>query len=250
MEMRVWVWHNGMDSETIDVVSSLSSHPRFHKMYHSSDNQKLRNPTNWFWENSDGAFLSKVDDDCLLPDGWGRKLREALLSNSKLGIIGCWRYYDEDFLPEAANKKIQLFSENHRVMVHGFVQGSGYVMRRDIYRQCGRIRESESFTTYCLRSALNGWVNGWYFPFIHEDHMDDPRSPNYSIKDDKDFVENLSLTQKNRKIFTLDQWLRYSRIEAIRLQEVIIDPRSYFGMRGFANKIRRRLFPRKNFWEL
>ena len=44
--MRVWVWHNGDDAATIDVVRSFERHPRFHRLHVSPENVKLRAPTN------------------------------------------------------------------------------------------------------------------------------------------------------------------------------------------------------------
>ena len=61
--MRVWVWHNGMDQETLDIVLSMKEHPNFYRFYHSKENKKLTIPTNWLWENSTASFLTKVDDE-------------------------------------------------------------------------------------------------------------------------------------------------------------------------------------------
>lgn len=247
--MRVWVWHNGGHAETLDVVRSFQSHPRFYKLQICAENLKLRAPTNWFWQHSDGEYVSKVDDDCLLPDAWGEKLRSAHHAEGRFGVIGCWRFYDEDFLPDVASKKIQKFNEGHSLMVHGFVQGSGYVMKRAVYEQLGPIKADESFTGYCIRAAYQGWINGWSFPFIHEDHMDDARSPNYPIKTEDEFQKNLSLSQINFGVNTLAEWQLFGRILARHLQNEIIDPRKHFGWRGLLQKLKNKLKRQSNFME-
>ena len=69
---RVWLWHNGDDQETLALAEGYADHPRVHRFHHSPTNERLRAPTNWIWENSEGAYVSKVDDDCLLEDGWAQ----------------------------------------------------------------------------------------------------------------------------------------------------------------------------------
>lgn len=66
--MRVWIWHNGLHQETLDVVRTLRDHRHVFKFYHSPQNVKLREPTNWLWKHARGEYLSKVGDNCLLPD--------------------------------------------------------------------------------------------------------------------------------------------------------------------------------------
>ena len=98
--MRVWVWHNGEDKETLEVVSSFRDHPQFYKFYHSPENKKLNEPTNWLWDNSDADYFGKVDDDCVVPFGWADTLRQAHRDIVNLGIAACWHFMEEDIVPE------------------------------------------------------------------------------------------------------------------------------------------------------
>ena len=66
--MRVWLWHNGEDAETLEVVREFEEHPRVYRSYHSKENLGLTGPTNWLFENAKGAYISKVDDDCVVPE--------------------------------------------------------------------------------------------------------------------------------------------------------------------------------------
>ena len=229
--MRVWVWHNGNHEETLDIVRSLSTHPRFYRLEHSPENKCLREPTNWFWENSDAPFVSKVDDDCSLPNGWAQTLLQCHKINPILGAIGCWRFYDEDFVPELANKKICNLNGGHELMKNSWVQGSGYVLRRECIDNFGPIAEGESYTSFCIRTALGGWQNGWYFPFIHEEHMDDPRSQFCEIKTDEKFMENRPLSAINDNVTTLAQWAERVKYMAFLVQEANPDPRYHSGWR-------------------
>lgn len=235
--MRVWVWHNGGPGRTLDVVNEFRTHPKFYHLHCARENKALREPTNWFWKESDAVFLSKVDDDCLMPRGWGKELRETLSASPQLGITACWLYYESDYVPELAEKKTIRFPGGAAVMSHHHVQGSGYAMKREVYRELGQIKSHESFTGYCQRVAASGWVVGWRLPFLCLDHMDDPRSPNYPFKTDEEFLENRSLSATGRGIESLHEWKERSIRQAQTLQSEHIDPRELLGLRG---RLRRR----------
>ncbi|MFW6180404.1 MAG: glycosyltransferase family A protein, partial [Spirochaetota bacterium] len=204
--MRVWLWHNGTDPQTLEVVRSFLDHPRVYRFNHSEENQGLRGPTNWLWENARGEFLSKVDDDCLLPEGWADTLRGAHRDEPGFGVLGCWRFHDEDFIPELAGKKIRAFRGGHRLLVNLWVEGSGYLMKRECVDRAGPLQPGESFTQYCVRLAGRGWVNGWYYPFLRQEHMDDPRSPHTLLKTDQDVERYNPLSAVTFGVRTLEGW--------------------------------------------
>ncbi|EDY80504.1 glycosyl transferase, group 2 family protein [Verrucomicrobiia bacterium DG1235] len=240
--MRVWVWHNGTHEPTLEVVRSFQDHPNFHRLELCPENKRLREPTNWFWENSDGAYVCKIDDDCMLPIGWAQTLRAAHEANPSFGVIGAWRFYDEDYVPELAEKKTEAFAGGHKIMKNAWVQGSGYLLRRECQKQNGLLGESESFPAYCIRAALSGWQNGWYFPFIHEEHMDDPRSTFCEIKNDEDFMANRPLSAINDNVTTLAQWAARVKHMAMLAQQAHPNPKQHVGWRrrrrDYLNRLR------------
>ena len=185
--VRVWVWHNGEDPDTLAVINSMRNHPRFFCFYHSSKNQKLREPTNWFWDNAKGDYLGKVDDDCLMPDGWGERLLDAHKADSRLGILGSWPFLLADLREKLVARKTIKLSKSE-IMQNPWVGGSGYLMKRACLERCGLLRSDEGFTSYCMRVARAGWVNGWLLPMILMDHMDDPRSEHTVFRTDEDVV--------------------------------------------------------------
>jgi hypothetical protein len=235
----VWLWHNGEDVETLRVVNELREHPRVARFHHSPQNVKLRTPTNWLWTQSRALLLSKVDDDCLLPDGWLDTLVSAHCEERTLGVIGCWRFFEEDFQPHLAEKKIAGFGR-HRIMKNLWVEGSGYLMKRQCLQRRGLLEERQSFTDYCIRLAADGWVNGWYYPFIFQEHMDDPRSPNSLLKSDEDLQRYLPLSAKNNGARTLQQWQAQLKRSALLLQSTPYNPRARMGWRGKLRRLRQR----------
>lgn len=227
--MRVWIWHNGNDRDTFETSRRFSTHPRVVAFRYSPKNMKLREPTNWMWSQAKGDYLSKVDDDCLVSPGWAQTLRRAHEDEPRFGVIGTWRFYDEDYVPDLAEKKIATYGGGHRIMRNPWVQGSGYLMKRQCVTQQGLLRKKQSFTQYCLELACRGYVNGWYYPFIHEEHLDDPRSPFTGLNNDGDLLDRLPLSAQSRGIDTLQAWEAQMRASARTLQAAEPEARRHMG---------------------
>jgi hypothetical protein len=202
-----------------------------HRFQHSPTNLGLREPTNWLWREATGDYLSKVDDDCLPEAGWLEKLRRAHEDVPSFGVIGTWRFPDEDIDDELVAAKLADYPGGHRLLRNHWVQGSGYLLKRDVVRQAGPIPEGESFTTWCLRTARLGWVNGWYHPFLREDHMDDPRSPHTIYRTDADFVARRPLSAQRTGVTTIAEWTEQMRHSALVVQAASLDLREYQGWR-------------------
>lgn len=248
---RLWLWHNGDDEETIEALRPYTTDPRVHRYHHSRENVKLREPTSWLWQESSARFVSKVDDDCLITPGWLDTFERAHEANPEFGIIGSWRHPDSDFRPEVAAKKIETFAGGHQLMRNLWVQGSGYLMPRTIVEKQGLLGPEESFTGYCIRAARRGAINGFYYPFVPEDHMDDPRSPHTLIKTDADLAERMPLSAKANGVRTVAEWTAQLERSALVLQTSSLDPRSYVGWRAKTRAARHRvarLLGRRNQW--
>jgi glycosyltransferase involved in cell wall biosynthesis len=238
---RVWLWHNGNDEETLSVVREHATDPRVHRFHHSPENVRLTAPTNWLWAEADGDYVSKVDDDCMPEHGWVNRLRSMHESNPDFGAIGCWRFLDEDFVPELAAKKIIEYQGGHRLLRNHWVQGSGYLLPRAMVERTGPLAQGQSFSQYCIALARRGAVNGWAYPFIHEDNMDDPRSPHTLFRTDADLLRRMPLTAQALGIRTVEAWAQQEHESAIAVQRATLDLRQYAGWRAKAHNGRRRL---------
>jgi GT2 family glycosyltransferase len=227
--MRVWIWHNGTDRETLEVSRAFAEDPRVARFHHSVENRPLRDPINWLFESSDAVFLSKVDDDCLVSPGWASTLMAAHRDVDQFGVLGSWRFCEEDFEPELALPKVADFPGGHRVLQNFWVQGSGFVMKRSCVERHGPVRRKESFTNYCVRLALAGWINGWYYPFVTEEHMDDPRSPHTRFRTDEDLRRRPPLTARRNGVTTVAEWQEQVKRSAHRSQAAPLDPKYFRG---------------------
>lgn len=222
-DMRVWVWHNGTDEATLAAVTEHVDDPRVARFHHSPENARLLGPTQWLWAGSRADLVGKVDDDCLVDLGWAERFAQVHRDWDRLGAIGSWRFYEEDFVEELAAPKIRTGPGGHRIMQNAWVQGSGYLMKREVIERFGGLRPGLTFTQYCKRIARRGYVNGYHFPFVCEDHMDDPRSPNTGLRSDADLRKRLPLSAQARGINTLEDWTRELRASALSVQAASAD---------------------------
>jgi glycosyltransferase involved in cell wall biosynthesis len=232
---RVWLWQNGDDPETLAVVEGFKS--RLHRYHHSRENARLTLPTNWLYGNARGAYLSKVDDDCIVPEQWDVKLAQAHQDEPRFGVLGCWRFPDEDFVPELAHRKIQTFGGGHRVLVNMWVEGSGYLMKRACVERLGLLHHRRTFSDYCIRIGCAGWINGWIYPFLYQEHMDDPRAAHSALRTDADLRHRLPLSALKNGVTTLDAWVAQLRRSARLVQSAPIDPAYWTPIRRRARNL-------------
>ena len=233
--MRVWLWHNGDHAETLDVVREFARHPGVYRFHHSAENVRLWAPTNWLLQNAEGDYLSKVDDDNVLPLDWAKRLREAHRAYDRFGVLGCWRFQSEDFDPKLAAPKIQSFN-GVQLLRNFWVEGSCFLMRRACRDELGPLAPGQTFPQYCKSLSLRGWVNGWLYPFVHYENLDDPRSPNTLIRTQADLERRLPLTAQYNGIRTIEGWTDQLRRSALNAQTASIDARQYQGWRRLARR--------------
>lgn len=238
---RVWLWHNGDDEATLEALRPYTSDSRVERFHHSRENVRLREPTNWLWRESDAQFVSKVDDDCLVSPEWLDTFAAAHRDIPHLGVVGSWRHWPEEFRPDLAERKIQEFPGGHRLMRNPWVQGSAHLLRRQLAVDAGYLREGESFTEFCRRLALSGAINGFYFPFVQEEHMDDPRSPNTLIRTDADLADRLPLSAQRNGIRTVEEWTAQLERSAVVLQSAPYELKYYRGWRQKLKHVHQRI---------
>lgn len=230
--LELTIWDNGSDQKTKEVVEKFRHHPCVERVIFNGRNEKLRKPTIWFWENSrDADLIGKVDDDCLVPENWCSVLEQAHKDIQLAGVLSCWHYFPQDFKYELCKKKIQSFGQ-HKIMRNCWVGGSGYLMKKEVINKIGILKANESFTEFCIRAASKGFINGWYYPFLYQEHMDDPRAPHTVFQSEEDFKKFIPLTAITFGLNTRKQWIQWLIADAQRLQEYSINPYDFIGIRA------------------
>lgn len=233
------VWDNASGHETKEVLKEFESHPKIEHIVYHPTNDKLSTPTNWFWEYSrDADLVGKVDDDCVVPSNWCEVLSQAHRDIPNAGAIACWHFLPEDFDELNASKKIKEY-RGHSLLRNCWVCGSGYLMKRKMVDELGLLRLKESFSGYCIRAAKAGYIHGWYYPFIYQIHLDDPRVSETGILSEEDFQKRKPLSAQTFEISSRDDWVKRLRHSAKFLQTCSVDPSDYVGWKP---KIKRRLY--------
>lgn len=188
---RLTIWDNASSDGTREYLRSLSD-PRIEDLVLSDENVGQVQAVNTVFERTDGELLGKLDNDCIMTPGWADTLKQAHEDIPELGVVACWHFFEDDFDEERARHKIQTFGR-HRILRHPWTCGTGLLFKRETYRELGPI-VGPGTTGYWTRMAQAGYVNGFYYPLIYQEHMDDPKSEHSVLKSEEAFQEAKSVT--------------------------------------------------------
>lgn len=217
-QFSLTIWDNGSTDGTAEYLKREVNDPRVTELVLSQENVGQAGAMNHAWGRTDAELIGKLDNDCLVPPGWTRVLAQAHRDVPRLGAVACWHYPADEFDEAAARRagKIQAFG-SHQILRHPWVCGSAFVMKRSTFLHYGPWPAGADVgtTAYFLRMALDGYVNGWYFPLLLQEHMDDPRSP-YSLVTDDESVQRMhdvTYTLRTKQIHDMkSRWARRATV--------------------------------------
>ena len=185
-------------------------------------------------------LVGKLDNDCLVTPGWTRKLAQAHADIDRLGVVACWHFLPEDFDYELARHKIQTFGM-HRIFRHPWTGGTGFLLKRSIFEHLGPM-ESKATTRYWLKVASAGFINGFYYPLIYQEHMDDPRSKHNRLRS-MPFDEAYRYTV-GKQSWQMQSTDEYYLVQRRILEELLTgpyDPKYYCGWRAKSRRLLERV---------
>jgi glycosyltransferase involved in cell wall biosynthesis len=234
-EFSLTIWDNGSTDGTREFLASVED-PRIIRRVFSNENVRLHGAVNDVVSRSKADLMGIIFDDDFVTPGWTRPLVQAHADVPEFGMIGCWHFLPETFDYERAKHKIQKFGR-HQVLRHPWTGvGAGLVKLRAI-RECGPL-ESSRTTSYWIRMAQRGYVNGYYFPLIYVEHMDYPWSKRFAYADR--FQEWLSTSSgaKRHGIRTLDDAKAWHQVIVRDVLDEPWDVKYYVGWRGKIRNLR------------
>ncbi|MEM9467300.1 MAG: glycosyltransferase [Actinomycetota bacterium] len=237
---RVWVWQNGDDAEIGALLDEVADHPALFRRHHEPANGPLRDATNWLWRESEGALVGKVDDDCLVHEGWLRETTADHARGRRFGALCAWHYAPEDFDPALAAAKVQEV-DGVTLLRNMWTAGSGYLMSRACVDDTGPIGDDETWFDYCVRASRRGWISGWPVPLRFQDHLDDPRAVGSGVSSDADLARSAPLSARSLGVDDLDGWVAALRADAHHVQTASLRPFDYGPIGKRLQRLLRRL---------
>jgi glycosyltransferase involved in cell wall biosynthesis len=235
------LWDNGSTDGTREYLQTVRD-PRIVDLVFSEENRGQTWVTNKIWSESDADLVGKVDNDCVVTPGWTRTLARAHADLPELGVVGCWHFFEDDFDYERARHKIQRFGA-HQILRHPWIDGSALLVKRRVFLENGPCGEQEYLSGFWKRLALKGYVNGFYYPLILQDHLDDPLHPRCLIREEGAFDRHRAITQglKAGRYADPEGRIRWRQEIVRNLLDDPWDPRAYVGWRDRWRRWRRRL---------
>jgi len=230
-EFSLTIWDNASTDGTVEYLKNEVNDPRIVEVVLNKENVGQTGAMNYVWSKTKAELIGKLDNDCLVTPGWTRTFAQAHRDIPRLGAVAMWHFFLEDFDFDRAKQKIQPFG-NHKIFRHPWVCGSGFMIKRETFMKQGLWKEGEyvGTTYYFLKMAKAGYVNGWYYPFIYQEHMDDPLSSHCMIRDEESYHKFEKITFGLKKGMYSDVAGRFKCRQAI-LRNILYGPYdpSYYG---------------------
>jgi glycosyltransferase involved in cell wall biosynthesis len=235
-DFSLTIWDNASTDGTAEYLKTEVRDPRIKDIVCSKTNIGQVPAVNKIWSQSHAELLGKLDNDCLMTPGWTRILAQAHHDIPKLGIVACFHFFESDFDFKRAEHKIQTFGP-HRILRHPWTCGTGFLIKRSVYQECGPITGSAT-TDYWIKLARRGYINGFYYPLIFQEHMDDPKSRYCQLKDQAAIraAKGVTVTPEHPKVQDVNGLFWWREEVLSTLLDEPWDVRYYVGWR---NRLRR-----------
>lgn len=222
---KLYCWDNGSKDGAADIISEARDE-RIVERHFCPVNVMQRYPTEWFIEKSKNEIIGKVDDDTLVPQGWIEKLSALVSEYEKVGMVGCWTFWPEDYErnKEIADR-IKIVSFGNHSLIHNItIGGTAFLVRKKLaVDYFDTNNNGTGFPINRVKMTTDGFISGWYNPLIWAEHMDDPRSEYCLMNKTKTLGESAALTSKTRNIKDVSTYLDWIKNDVDKILTTSID---------------------------
>jgi hypothetical protein len=126
------------------------------------------------------------------------------------------------------------------VLRHPWTGGAAGLVKLKAVRECGLL-ESNGTPGYWRSMALKGYVNGYYFPLIHAEHMDYPWSEHFAYSDRFEEWLETSSGAKRHGIRTVEDAKAWHEVVVRNILDAPWDVKYYVGWRSKLRNAREKI---------
>lgn len=206
--VQVTIFDNGSSDGTTEWLHSLPMDKSgiYRKVYGGSNLGLAYAMNEFFKANAEYPFVSKIDNDTVMPENWLRDLMDVMTSprrEERLGAVSgtCLRPYGDTFADWVAKYMVTKPFRGHFLHYNSYVLGTGVLINMDLIRERGLLFEDfprspdSGPDDPCLISGWTAYVRaaheyeGWKFAFyskvpvnllnIREEHVLSNDYPEY-----------------------------------------------------------------------
>jgi|GEM_PF-3387821 len=184
--LEIVIWDNASSDGTQKYLQEKTNGIVNLSLHLSNTNEGVIRPMNEVWSSHRSAeILAKLDNDTRVPTDWLRRLIPCHLASEKLGVLSGFHFREEG--EKIAKETDILTLKNQQVLKQMFVGGCAITIRRELFEKFAPIPEARpaadgpfldsGWTQFQQRLGDAGYFNGYPWPAVHVDHMEDTRSP-------------------------------------------------------------------------
>jgi O-antigen biosynthesis protein len=183
--VQLVVWDNASTDGTLDYLRQRLSGIEHARLIASPTNRGVVWPMNEVWRSDpSAALLAKIDNDTLVPPDLLTRLAECHARHDRFGVLSGFHFRQEgEALAE--DFRVKSFGDV-RILPQPYVGGCAVMVRRRTLDELGPIDcqpraasapfMDSGWTAYQQRMTAAGYINGYPWPPIHVEHMEDTRS--------------------------------------------------------------------------
>jgi GT2 family glycosyltransferase len=235
-EFSLTIWDNASTDGTREYLESVED-PRIVRKVLSRANVHMDGAVDEVVTKSTADLVGILANDFLFPAGWIRVLAQAHADVPELGQISCWHLGPEFFDEARARHKIQTFGQ-HRILRHPWTDGCGLVKLKTL-RDAGF--GGMGGTSFGIRLALKGYINGFYVPPLCAEHMDYPWSPRFAFAGRLDQWLKAGGTAASHHIRNMDDAKKWHNVVVGNILDDPWEVKYYVGWRRRIRSARARL---------
>jgi glycosyltransferase involved in cell wall biosynthesis len=227
-DFRLYCWDNGSRDGVAELIRDLDD-PRVADRHLNPENVGQREPFAWFLARARGDVCGKIDDDILLPHGWTDRIAPLVRRSPRLGMLGCWIFMPEDWVPELARHNVREI-DGVTLFVATELAGHSFLARRELLNEYWSV-ERPGIPVDRIRMTLDGYVSGNPVPLLFAHNMDDPRSEHCQMGQPGHPSEAYALTFRRLGCETLEEYAEWIASDA-RERQAIPYERQVRGLRA------------------